>query len=219
MNVRVTIMAHKDSQATFDRHAPYWADHGWPVAVTCPIDSPVKTDFAKFPIGHRCHHGPEAIRRFREILMWIWKVGADWNLIYEYDSLCLTPKVPEECFRLRGLWANVFPNNDHKFRGSFYTHPPLLVDHGTLTDIVKHPLPDTFERGFWDRWLGLVCERAKIPVHHYENLGFSRNTIESCHLVNGVAAVIEGAVMIHGIKTDEALRVLSDARYQNFVPE
>lgn len=212
-------MAHGDpeAQATFDRHLPYWRAHGFPLFVACPTDSVVNTGIPMFTIGRRSHHDAMANYRFRKTLEFLATVPSDWFVIHEYDSLCLEPVIPIILFEHGRIMGNVFQNNDPNFEGSQFIHPPLLMDRETLLKIVSvgQDVPDEAEHGFWDRWLGLVCDRGGIEVCGYGNLGFSRNTIEAVDYSIARARVRDGAVMIHGVKTAKVLQGLQEAMVES----
>jgi hypothetical protein len=212
MNLLITIMAHAGGQAAFDRHMPYWQsnarEHQAELLVTCPVDAQVKTDRALI-LGKAEHHGVASILRFRAILTALHRLRRDWYVLFEYDSLCLTPRFPN-VFNSPALWANAFDNNtpDPKFRAMHYFHPPLIFDWYTLNQITQAMMnvANHAEQGFWDRWLGLVSEIGKITWRGYDNVGFAKNTIEPQHFPELKKAIAGGAVMIHGIKTEQALK-------------
>lgn len=212
-------MAHAEPAAedTFNRHLVFWRRLGHDISVMCPSDSQVKTGLPVMPIGTRCHNGPEANRRFRNLLEILAMTDYERYVIFEYDSICLSPTLPNEIDG-RGLWCNLFGEDQpaaRGFLGSHFTHPPLVMDKETLRDIVRAgtDVPDEAERGFWDRWLGLVCERGCIPMRGYARLGFSKNTIAEAELPEAVQAVRGGAVMIHGIKSENVLNKLYAVSY------
>jgi hypothetical protein len=208
-------MAHGEprAQITFDRHLPFWRQHEVPIFVVCPSDLQVRTGLQLVPIGKRQHHGAMANSRMRLLLKWLGQsTKSQWVIIHEYDSLCLS-EVPGAIWEKNVLWANVFPNNDRNFKGRFYFHPPLLIPREILTGICRSVslVSDDAEHGFWDRWLGLVCQIAAIPFQTYGTYGFSRNTIQPHDLPEAILAIRAGARMIHGIKDPQVLAALDAA--------
>lgn len=219
VDTKTVIMAHAEPAAedAFNRHLPFWRRHSSDISVMCPLDSQVKTGLPIMPIGTRGHNGPEANRRFKKLLEILTMMDYDRYVIFEYDSLCLSPDLPQRVSE-PGLWCNLFDEDQptaRGFKGSHFTHPPLVMDKGTLRDIVRRgeQVSDEAERGFWDRWLGLVCELGSIPMRGYGRLGFSKNTITESELPEAVKAVHGGAVMVHGVKSENVLNKLYAACY------
>jgi hypothetical protein len=217
----VFVMAHKDAQATFDRHVPFWNAHKRDVRVFCPVRCEVNTYHRLTSWGSKCHHGPVANARFRIMLTTMWGSPTTSNhfLFYEYDSLCLDPgfspfdsETPGKPF----IAGNIFSNNDPRFKGSLFVHPPLAFNRQGLQAILSRcgagKLSDAAELGFWDRWLGLACNLAGVAPHDWGKSGFSRNTIEPPHVEEAVLAVARGAVMVHGVKDAGVLNQLITAR-------
>lgn len=213
MNALVTIMAHGESHAqqTFFRHLPFWRAHGLPILVTCPENSKVAAP-ASLPmltIGRASHHDAEANRRFRTLLGILARTEYDRHIIFEYDSLCISPELPDEVLHSRGLFGNVFNAlpGDARFTAGQYIHPPLIVDRETLNRLLESApdVPDESEGGFWDRWLGKLCEVARVKPKSFGDLGYSQNTIEEHHLNDAEMAARDKAVFFHGVKTSRTL--------------
>jgi hypothetical protein len=218
LNAICCVMAHGDlgAQLAFDRHLPFWRNHGCQIYVVSPTNSPVRTGLHQIPVGPRQHHGSAANARMRRVLFTLLDMPAEWYIIHEYDSLCLM-EVPGLVWERPVLWANVFPNDDPSFEGKIFFHPPLIMPRATLRAICSASanVRDAAEHGFWDRWLGLVCERAGIPFEGYGPNGYSQNTIANHHLPEAIKAVRAGARMIHGIKSPSVLDALDEAANDN----
>lgn len=216
MKTLLTIMAHAEAQATFDRHLPYWqlqSEKDYIMAM-CPQDSVVRTDLSVLAIGGKCHHGPASIMRFRKLLHFLTKTNFDWHIIHEYDSISLPhPSIvnyvkPDSHFLT--IYSNLFTADQPEFKGHHFLHPPLSMSVEVLREIVNQSafVPDEAEQGFWDRWLGYVCELAGVNMKGYGDAGFSRNTIEPHDMAAAVAARKAGAVMFHGVKSEQVLKAL-----------
>lgn len=215
-------MTHAEAQPVFERHWPEWTKHpGTDILVFHPASGAIATPPAPgcavydVGFGDACHHGPESIRRFR----WLLRLLGDQTqyhgfTIHEYDSLSLrTEPGPFIDGQLTGL---VYRDDrpDRGFVGTTYIHPPLSMTRATLWQIITamESVPDDAERGFWDRWLGLVCERGMIGLNNgLAGFGFSRNTIEAGDIAAAVEAVRAGAYLLHGVKTEECYRAVKTA--------
>lgn len=230
MTTLVVIMAHADIQGTFDRHLKLWEAHGCDIIVYSPVDSVCQ------PRGHlgvlygqKGHHSAEANRRFKRLISFLATTAYDRCVIFEYDALCLTPAIPiffqwkrakdlkSRDFTRPYLCGNVFHDDgpDKKFQGRTFVHPPLIFTHAGLDLLLPHlnALPDDAELGFWDRTLGLACERAGIEPLDFmaHGLGYAQNTIEQRQWKSAHDAAMNGSIFFHGVKDETVLRMLIEA--------
>lgn len=222
-------MAHRECQETFDRHLSLWEQHQCDMVVFTPEDATINTrGHFLWAYGPRGHHNAAANRRFKELLKMCARCDYTRFLICEYDALCLTPAIPifYERTHTDGRWlngknwerpylcGNVFHDDtpDKKFVGRTFVHPPLIITKAGLNLLLPHlnALPDDAEGGFWDRLLGLACERAGIePMDFMEHgLGFARNTIEPDTVGDAHDAAANGAIFFHGVKGPSALEAI-----------
>lgn len=217
----LTVMTHQGAHDTFMRHYPEWKKHGTDILIFA-TEEPYRIDLPHevLQFGHAEHHGPESIRRFRFLLQFLAKKPHETFSIFEYDSFCLSVGMPG--FSMNSLAGNVFRDDhpDRGFVGTHYVHPPLLFAKDTLTKILTaaEALTDHAEQCYWDRWIGLACEMAKVPFFDYlkNGYGFSRNTIEPPQIADAVEAVRAGAVAIHGCKTKECYDAVTKAYHELF---
>lgn len=214
----VVVMAHREAQATFDRHYSYWKSHDADMLVVCPQDSVIQTKEDVLAIGRRSHHGEEANARFLRMLSLIGELNYNDFIIYEYDSLCIDCNYalifPDLAREMRVLRSNQWDNTEpHKFRGRHYFHPPLAFSIEVLTELNKVAIAvrPSDEGGFWDRLLGVMVDMANLQADGWGLDGFSRNTIEPHDLPAAIEAKRKGAVWFHGIKTEQCLRALEKA--------
>jgi len=218
----VVIMAHKESQETFDRHLPLWSRHGHEMIVYCPCDSVIDPrGNPMLSFGRKSHHDAMANARFRELIRMLTWTQFGRFVVHEYDSLCVGDSIPH--FVLDGtegplLAGNVFRDvrPDRGFAGTTFIHPPFVFDYGTAKMILNalDRVSMDLEFGFYDRLLGLVAERADIPLYNFmENgSGFARNTIEEHDLNDAEAAASGGTVFYHGVKSQAALDAILRGR-------
>jgi hypothetical protein len=230
------IMAHKQAQETVERHLPFWEKENPNILFTCPQDSMMSLpNYNIVEIGKAAHHSSEAIRRFKSILRFMTTIRSDWYTLHEYDSIIFGPveSLPSEA---GVLYCNQNPEHkppenwdpdnhpegwNHRgydgFKGFHFPHPPLRMDYDTLCKLSEafDKEPDYCERGFWDRAVGYVCEKNKIKMIGWGELGCSHNTI---HPGEGwprckwaVQRKKEGAICYHGIKDKEVLEALISA--------
>jgi len=209
------IMAHGSAQETFQRHLPVWERNGLPITVVCPSDNPVQTNHALTKIGTRQHHGVAAIERFIKIIDLGVRSGFPYILFDEYDSMAF--ELPFHLKTTPGLhgfvWTDGNPANG--FVGKHFIHPPLFMDNDTASGIIEAAIKLASlgtEQGFWDRWIGMICEKGNIPFHTTEKHHFSRNTIEQGHIGLLSEALTNGATWFHGVKSEPVFNMIK-ARY------
>lgn len=202
-------MAHAAAQNLVDRHIQIWESQGGTLMFFCPGDAVVKTEYPVIAYGRKSHHDAMANRRFKWLFAFLARYTlADWYLIDEGDSFCAIPQIPD--LQSGCLWATAWKNDDPKFIGKHFLHPPLYMDRDTLlkANDALQKLPDESELGFWDRMLGLACDRYQVEWRGYLSLSFSRNTIEDTDIDAAVAAKRQGAVFFHGVKSRKAFEAL-----------
>ena len=211
MKCLIVVMAHAAAQSTFNRHLRFWESHGQDIVVFSPQDAVVRTKHPVIAWGTASHHDAMANERFFRMLEIISRMNYDRFCINEYDSLCFSPEIPytEDGY----LWANSWKNEDPSFSGEWYFHPPLIMCNRVLKRIVQacKDVPFSSEKGFWDRYLGIVVQKYGIGFGTYNEQGFSRNTIEIQDLPAAMNARRNGAVLFHGIKDASTLAGLEGA--------
>ena len=214
-------MAHKDAKPTFDRHMKFWSAHPAPIRVVCPKLRTIYTPHKTFEFGFKSHHGEIAIVRFRSMLhaMLMENQNDGRFMFYEYDSVCLDPLFDPFQYEVAGepfICGNVFSNDQPGWVGSCFIHPPIAINSAAIKLIEKccaeKKVANSSEGGYWDRWLGLVCDKTGMMPRGWGKRGFSMNTIEIANIGTAMDAVSGGAVMIHGIKGVAILNALLSAR-------
>ena len=203
MNLKVIVLAHR--QDTVDRHMKYWEHHGAPITFICPEDKPVQTKHDVLLVGKSAHEGPEAQKRLMKALHVGIFSGAERILIHEHDSICLSPELPP--FK-RGVFGNVFTNEDRDFLAPYYVNPPWLFDFDSLhkveSAIKKYELT---EEGFIDRLIAAGAFVSGIPIRHHEPKGYTEAELNQHRDAYRLLEIIaQGGTMIHGIKDEYMLR-------------
>ncbi len=216
MKILSLVMTHPGGMEAYARHRHLWEHHKSHV-ITYATAGTKGTIGETIYFGSEQHHGLASLDRFRYLMRTLANLcderGYEYVLISEYDSFCLEPGIPgfmmTDC-----LWGNLFherPNT--KFVSTVYLHPPLF----SSAKIVRR-IADGCDKhagiscdGFWDRWLGHVCQSEQIPMIGFGPMGFSTNTIDDSNIDSAVEAVIDGAIMIHGVKDAKALKAITEA--------
>lgn len=206
----ILVMTHGGAQKVFnemDRRDLYHYQ-GCDTLVTCPKDSIIETQYPIVNlIGRAGHHSSDAIHRFLLILTFLSALRYERYVILEYDSFINYPCVPEWIFQ-QSLAGNWFYDAESKFDGPGYVHPPLAFSHDDLGEIITMGWllfgHGRLERGFWDRFLGLVMaecisEGMLGPGLSYGGMGYSKNTIETEEQMKSAM----NFMFIHGVKNPE----------------
>jgi hypothetical protein len=225
---RIIIMAHKGCEPRLNAHARFWARHQAPIWLISPADKPaaIPTGVSTRPvtrklIGLAGHHGLDSIRRFRDMLLMMAGTPSvkSW-IFYEYDALCLTedgsipaPELEDgDSAQEAVVIGNTFPNGDPEFPEKEFVHPPVAMNYAAALELAiacdEHGGDLDKGKGFWDRWLGWMTEKAGVKLRSWGDHGFSRNTIEAGDFDLAVAAAKGGACMFHGLKSGAALNAV-----------
>ena len=219
MKTLCAVMGHGGVEPTIARHLPYWRKHVDDVMFFCPNDKILHLPDGREVVAvipePASHHDATANRRFKRVLQMLLCTAKNYDrfIVHEYDSLHLGPPIFVHGF----LGANTFdcPYPAEGFLAHVFTHPPLTMETDILVrlEAALSSLPDDCENGFWDRMVGLACERSGISLHNFilHDQGFSKNTIEPGDIPAASAAIVcRGATMIHGVKDANTLtRILT----------
>lgn len=210
-DVLVVVMTHPEADTAYARNHHLWAHHGFPILTfTTATHHRVRFPREVLAFGSPQHHGAASLDRFRFLMNDLSRRPHDFFLINEYDSFVLSPELPEKLFEHDALWSNLHHEKPGtKFVSTCFLHPPLFMSRHTLQRVApacRHEDPSNL--GFWDRYLGHICELDSIPMLGFRELGFSINTIHEAHYLDAAAAIAGGAVAIHGVKDPGALQII-----------
>jgi hypothetical protein len=212
MTFSVTVMGHGAVQATFDRHVPLWRALNSQVnIVISPQNDALKTK--AWPgvvpkcLGQAQRHGPDSVTRFLWIFKTLARIPCSHHLIFEYDSVSLSPVIPEQAGLSGILGVNTEP---WRYIAPRYPHPPWLIDHASLLDLQRVALryPDVTEEGWADRFLAAWAHLAGVPILSYRPPGYSDDSMEvtdAMKMHNLEHTILRGGRMFHGFKDAEVL--------------
>lgn len=210
------IMAHREAEPTVRRHLRFWRQPGGPLLFYSSVDKKLLVDgHQNLVFGKSGHHGVESIARFRFLLKHMSTRAAEYDrlIIWEYDSFCVSPRMPETNPDV--VTANAFINHDPAFSAKWHTHAPLVIPMAILQRLVPvmEKLPNDAEFGFWDRWMGQLCALAGVEIESFcegRKDGFSMNTFHEANFPVLKQAVLNGVRVIHGVKDAAALKIITD---------
>jgi hypothetical protein len=216
MTFSVTVLGHGGAQDAFDRHVPLWRglNSGTCVSIIIsPEDDPLDTTRTWRSARHKLlgpshRAGPGWAVRF----LWLFETlqnttDCSHHLIFEYDSVCLSPDVPAQT----GLSAIPMANTDlARFLAPRFSPPPWLIDHHSLQAIRRVALkyPDVTEEGFGDRLMAAWAYLASVPILAFQPPGYADERID-IHDPAKMRALDQtlrrGGRLFHGFKDAETL--------------
>jgi hypothetical protein len=212
VKIQVVINAWAGGQAIFDRLMPFWKAHGLPIIVVCPSNSKVKTTLPIFEAGPAGQAGPNTFTRWKNELKFLRTLDYDGYVIFEYDSVCLDRGLIVKP-GLRGIGAD----SQEAYMASYYVIPPWTLDRESLNKLCHAAIdhPEIYENGHDDRLLCAWALAAGVPILDHDR---------PFHAPGGGATIVpeqyealriaveNGAVWIHGLKSQDALDVAVKAR-------
>lgn len=217
----MVVMCHGDKNAIecFHRHSDEWDKFGFPTIVYAPRDKPLPNVGGQLLFGKASHHDDEAISRFLFLLRFISRMEFGQFAIFEYDSFILNNRIPD--VGPSGLMGVMFHEPDRVTWGSgMFIHPPFIVGRSAAKALVKeadqlHTDIEAKAQGFWDRYLGILVERASRDIAfqplEWGKDSWSNNTIEDEHIAEVCDAVERGVNWIHGCKSEKAYQAIKEA--------
>lgn len=131
-------------------------------------------------------------------------------VVIEYDGIFLAP-IPK--LHADTFYGKVAGGNSPGFRGSMYLHTPWCMDRLAAGRILKYGRAmlkaGLNEQGFLDRWFGLMIDLYDLQWRDTGDGTYTQNTIEPAHYEDFKRALQSGIWYAHGVKTPEALRLVS----------
>lgn len=194
------------------RHWPYFqragADETIIVGTTCGMCW-VPDGIEQAMIGADLYIvGKHLCLRFLRTLQRLLETKSDWFCAAEYDVLFLK-SIPRDLPEgLTAHFAGTKPNGCHC---NEFWHGPWFMDRATADEVVRigyEILASNIYDGSPDCFLGQIVEKGQIPTHRDILKSYSRNTIHENHpwIQEARQAITDGAICIHGIKSAEALK-------------
>lgn len=135
--------------------------------------------------------------------------GATTVIVSEWDALWFKP-LPSTIRGVRGFVMNQTGGNSPGFEGKAFFHPPWICDADTARAAIK--IGDELiragriEKGFPDRFIGLIAEVGGLPVNQGVIKNYTRNALDTPDALHEAReARRNGAHVIHGFKSLAAL--------------
>jgi len=157
--------------------------------------------------------GQNHITRYLDVLRWCTDHVAHQRFcVIEYDCLIFKP-LSLVAFK-PGLLTTCAGGRSEGFRGSLFFHTPWWCDRTTACDIMRYGgrmlRAGLDERGFLDRWLGLLADLYDLRVQDFVDFWYTQNTIDTPEkIAEARRAIIAGAWGLHGCKTAAQLEAIT----------
>src|SRR6266581_3363882 len=151
MKLLISVHGYQGDANQIDNLWPAHIQHGAPVIILSPDDSPVyRTGAWCRTGGKRAYIGPESLDRQWIHLNLLREFDADWHLANDADSCLLSPGIPKYILdRPEVLWSNKVPDDIH-IRPSHYPLPRFALQP-----------PYVFSRAVLDQLLS----KGQFPIH------------------------------------------------------
>jgi hypothetical protein len=216
----IAVLGHAAAKATIERHAPYWEKAECDIVcvgrkdIEVPWPS-IKRQVGALRIGNDGYAGGlNHLERLMILLRWFAEERKSYSSIcvIEYDGVFLGPLRVGQQLRIFMSTPAGGSDGSDGFAPCTYFHTPWWFDHygaQLVLDYGSRMLNmQIYERGFVDRWLGLLVGLYRLPWSPAPS--FSVNSLDRPeYMAAAREAVRKGAVYVHGVKTELQLKHLT----------
>jgi len=195
------------------------------VLLLSPVDEPVYVSHPQVTcrsVGPNDYNGDLSVERYKQQISALADYDVDWFMLNESDSFCLTPNLPDYLYGdpdlVRANYANpwnwINTNNDPQPMATLMVHDTAMQAPWWFSRRALLRMIDVMDAAwdgcppyakFIDWWFHHAPHLAGLRHESY-GLGGTTWPISGAE---GAAAIrhkiVEGAVMVHGVKDDVAL--------------
>jgi len=171
-NYAVVICAYQGDAGQVESNWPSYIQHGVPVLILSPEDSPVYRSGAWcISAGKRAYIGPDSLDRQWAHLNLLRSMPFDYFLVHDADSILLSPDLPDYLFTKNPcLWSNVVSDEIHK-RPEGYTYPrlafqsPYFFSRETLIQLTHANVPydEKTQTPYIDWYMSALAAQNGVP--------------------------------------------------------
>ncbi len=218
----VVIFSHSGANETVKRHWPLYLAGGCDILGVGRTDTeclwPYNTRqfIGGIKVGKESYaDGDNHIARFLDTLEHCLKSPElkpyGFFVFIEYDSGFFAP-IPK--FQIDTFYAKLAGYRDQGFLGSQYLHTPWVMDRimgGRILKAGRAMLKaGLIERGFLDRFFGLMVDLYDLDWRDTGSSTYTQNTLDNAEkIADARRAIKDGAFYVHGIKSPEQLAQLT----------
>lgn len=196
---------------------PFWKAHpNSHLVIASPESKAVQesSDYQTVKIGVNSHSGVSSIDRY--VKTWQWALSEmerqDYGRVcfWDYEASCLTPTFPYHPNLMLATIRMELKHSDPTYRSPLLAAPPYIMSIDVLRNVCREIAAGNYadEGACFDRYLmwRLIQPSSDIKFASIGRYGYPVND-------NGLLrAVADGAVCIHGIRTQTTLDAVMDAR-------
>jgi len=186
MKLHNAVLCYSDSQDCIDMYFSLWERYNHPLYFYSSEDSFPPNTYGNpiFKAGQSGHSGAHTIERHLIFFKKMLSYDAQWFVVNDYDSFILCDPLDLIEGRDPCIFGNFITTtgvNKHtieKYQGQwpkFFIHPPYIIHRDVLINICDATVPYNVQGGYFDRWLGLVCEYMRPPLVSFRG---SRSSIK-----------------------------------------
>jgi hypothetical protein len=233
MKLLVSVHCYQGDMNQMGNLWPAHIQHGAPVVVLSPDDSPViKLGAWCRTAGKRCYIGPDSLDRQYLQLKALLDFEADWYLANDADSCLLSPGLPDYIFsRPDAIWSNKVPDDIHIRQPNyplprFALQPPYVFSRQTLERLIlrgQFDFRDTNLFGQYGTEYGWVqtpyIDWYMLALSHYAgapSLGFLDGAscpTSECHVGSSIpGARHSGYTIMHDLVRNKGIRFIHSVK-------
>lgn len=215
-NPLLVIQGYKKAEERIHRHWPYFLKASCDIfgmdRINGKVNWPKERLVGTGSWGHDAYVGPGDLIGFLVACLVGLSAKYDSVCIIENDSIFVRPLPAHPGIGMVATLGGHRSNGDG-FRGEHFYHTPWYFHRDSIPMVIecaaRMQRAQLLEHGFPDRFLGLMVDLYSLPVTHAQ--AFSVNTIDRPHYVAEARKAIQaGAFYVHGIKTAEQLRQVTE---------
>ena len=200
------VLVHGKAEPALRRNMTTF--HSWcdSYEFICPSDDPLEGYDNVILSGLSQHSGLDTVERMRLACerAALYKSA----IIVEYDTMLFdNPPIAKDNILYS---CGPFPDNNKRFKAKWWSHSPWLT---TQEDFYRLSQCDSakLESAFPDRWIAAACDECNITPVDFSRW-WSRNSIDTPQYEkSAIEAKQNGAIAIHGVKTERVFNMLMNA--------
>lgn len=218
----LVIFSHSKANETVRRHWPYYLNSGCDILgvgrtdTHCQWPVPDGRFIGEINVGKESYaNGDNHIVRFLDTLEHCMnapelKKYKAWAFI-EYDGVLFAP-IPTP--RIDTFYGKRAGYKDQGFLGQQYLHTPWIFDRIMAGRVLKAGRAmlqaGLIERGFLDRWFGLMIDLYDLDWKDTGAETYTQNSLDTTEKISDARrAIAAGCFYVHGIKTESQLKELT----------
>lgn len=222
MEILAIVFAHGQVLETVNRHLPLWQNCADNILIISPSDDPcIIKEINCLTYGKSERQGTSLIERQLFAMRMSALYNADFYIFLEYDAILLDKPILRPTIQGNLFNENLFINKEYESieKGLCFMHFPWIWPANLLKEFILHTNHNKDTDSIYpDGWIVQKLVALDFKIHNLLSVeGYSSNTIDTeeraLEAINGIKN--NGFYAIHGVKTDELLQKLLQARKES----